>query len=83
MRIIPPLIISKQEFQLALSILDEVMTVLERGAAKLSEIIPQNSRSRPFISGMFKRTPVDLLRKMWHTSPHQWLKRARSARQRA
>jgi 4-aminobutyrate aminotransferase-like enzyme len=83
MRIIPPLIISKQEVQLTLSILDEVMTVLERGGAKLSEIIPQNSRSRPFISGMFKRTPVDLLRKMWHTSPHQWLKRARSARQRA
>jgi 4-aminobutyrate aminotransferase-like enzyme len=79
-RIIPPLIISKQEIDIALSIMAEVLTIVEREDTKLSEIIPKNSRSGPFISGMMKTSPAALFRKMWNTSPQQWLEKVRSIR---
>src|ERR1051326_5424018 len=81
MRIIPPLVISKQEIDLALSIMEDAITVLERGDTKLSDIIPLNPRSGPFINGMMKTSPAALLRKMWTTSPQQWLEKVRSVRE--
>ena len=83
LRIIPPLIISKTEINLALSILDEVLTAVERDDAKWSELIPKNCRSGPFITDMMKRSPAALLRKMWNTSPQQWLEKVRSIRDHA
>jgi 2,2-dialkylglycine decarboxylase (pyruvate) len=80
MRIIPPLIISKKEIDLALSIMDDAFSAVERGDTKLSHIIPKNCRSGPFINGMMRTSPGALLRKMWNTSPQQWLNKARSIR---
>src|SRR5262249_6361 len=69
MRIIPPLIISKHEIDLALSIMEDALSIVERDDPKLSEIIPKNCRSGPFISGMMRRSTTALMRKMWSTSP--------------
>jgi 4-aminobutyrate aminotransferase-like enzyme len=77
MRIIPPLIISKQEIDFAVSVMEDAMTVIEKGDTKLNEIIPKNSRSGPFIQGMTKTSPAALFRKIWNSSPHQWLDKAR------
>src|SRR5262249_39042073 len=83
MRIIPPLIISKREIDLALSILEEALSIAERGEPKLTEIIPQNGRSGPFIRGMVRTSPATILRNMWRTSPQQWIEKVRSIRDRA
>jgi 2,2-dialkylglycine decarboxylase (pyruvate) len=83
MRIIPPLIITPAEIDLAVSILDEVFTIVGKGEVKLSDILPQNCRSGPFISGMMKTSPAALLRKMWNTSPQQWVRKLRSIREHA
>jgi 2,2-dialkylglycine decarboxylase (pyruvate) len=78
MRIIPPLIISKQEIDLALSIMDDALSIVEKDEVKLNDIIPKNCRSGPLISGMINTSPAALLRQMWSTSPQQWMKRVRS-----
>jgi hypothetical protein len=83
MRIIPPLIISQTEIDLAISILDEALTVLEKGQVKLSEITPRNCKSGPFINGMMTVSPTALMKKMWSTSPQQWVKKIRSMREHA
>jgi 2,2-dialkylglycine decarboxylase (pyruvate) len=83
MRIIPPLIISKDEIDLALSVMEEVFSIVERGETKLSDVIPKNCRSGPFISRMIKDSPSSLLRKMWNTSPQEWLRKVRSIREHA
>jgi 2,2-dialkylglycine decarboxylase (pyruvate) len=78
-RFIPPLIITKSEINLAISILDEALTGVEKNAPRLAEILPQNRRSGPFISAMVQRpSPKALLRKMWSTPPQQWLNRIRA-----
>ena len=81
LRIIPPLILSKQEVDLAISTMDEVFTILESGKVKISEILPQNSRSGPFIKGMISTSPAAFLRRVWNTSPHQWVNKLRSMRE--
>ena len=83
MRIIPPLIIAKREIDLALSIMEEALSIVETDQPKLSEIIPKNCRSGPFINGLIKASPSALLKKMWSTSPQQWLKKVRSFREHA
>jgi 2,2-dialkylglycine decarboxylase (pyruvate) len=83
MRIIPPLIISKSEIDLAVCVLDEVLGLVETRDSRVNDIIPKNCRSGPFISSMVKRSPGALLRKMWSTSPQQWLEKVRSIGERA
>src|SRR5262249_15342099 len=81
MRIIPPLIISKQEVDLAISIMEEALTILERNEAKPGDLIPKNYRSGPFINGMMKTSATAYLKQIWSTSPHQWLKKLRYIRE--
>ena len=57
LRIIPPLVITASEIDLAISILDDALTVLESDGVRLMEIIPQNCRSGEFIKGMVKTSP--------------------------
>jgi 2,2-dialkylglycine decarboxylase (pyruvate) len=80
MRIIPPLIISKHEIDLATSVMDETLTILEKGEVRVSDIVPKNCRSGPFTTGMVKTSPAALLRRVWNSSPQQWLEKARSIR---
>jgi 2,2-dialkylglycine decarboxylase (pyruvate) len=81
LRLIPPLIIGKHEIDLALTIMDEALSILERGDAKLGDMVPKNSRSGPYINGMLKPSAGALLKRMWKTSPEQWVNKLRSTRQ--
>lgn len=78
-RIIPPLIISSGEIDAAIEIMDEALWTLENGAAKLGDLFPQNSRSGPFTKGMVAGSPLSF-RRMWHTSPQQWVDKLKSLR---
>jgi hypothetical protein len=78
LRIIPPLVITTAEIDLAVSVLDEVLTALEAGGVDLLAIIPQNSRSGAFVRNMLRPSPVALARKIWNTSPRQWMRKLRS-----
>jgi 2,2-dialkylglycine decarboxylase (pyruvate) len=80
LRIIPPLIITRDEIDLAISILDDVFRTLTSQNIDVVDIIPRNSRSGDFIKGMVRTSPVALLRRMWDTSPHQWVKKIKSMR---
>jgi 2,2-dialkylglycine decarboxylase (pyruvate) len=81
MRIIPPLVISRNEIDLAISVLDQVFNIVKQGQVTLSDIVPKNSRSGPLVRGMMKPSPTALLMNMWNTSPHQWLQKIRSIRE--
>ena len=81
LRVIPPLVISRTEVDLAISILDDVLTALEAGGVELMDIIPQNSRSGEFVKRMIKPSPAALFKKMWTTSPQQWLNKIKSMRE--
>jgi 2,2-dialkylglycine decarboxylase (pyruvate) len=81
LRIIPPLVISRPEIDLAISIMDEALSALETRNVALADIIPQNSRSGEFVKRMIKPSPAALLKKMWDTSPHQWLNKLKSLRE--
>jgi 2,2-dialkylglycine decarboxylase (pyruvate) len=83
MRVIPPLIITRAEIDQAISIMDEAFTIVERDEVNLAEIIPRNCRSGPFIKGMIRTSPAAALRKMWHTSPYEWVNKVRSFREQA
>jgi 2,2-dialkylglycine decarboxylase (pyruvate) len=79
MRFIPPLIITKSDIDLAVSIMDDVLTIIEKGEAKLQDVLPQNGRSGPFIKGMVGPTSAAvLLRKLWKTSPQELLNKIAS-----
>jgi len=80
LRIIPPLVISKAEIDLAISIIDQALSTLETSNVALADIIPQNSRSGDFVKRMIKPSAAALLRKMWSTSPHQWVNKLKSMR---
>jgi len=80
-RFIPPLIISKDEIDMAVGILDEVLGVLEKGKANPRDLSPRNLRSGPFVRRMTSTGfhPIRMARKMWNTSPQQWAARLRAS----
>ena len=80
LRIIPPLIISTTEIDIALAVLEDVFTILEAGDVDLMSLIPQNSVSGGFVKEMVKPSPGAFLRKVWTTSPRQWVNKLKSMR---
>ena len=71
-RIIPPLIISTKEIDAAIVVMDEALSILESGSSRLNDLLPKNSKSGPYTKGMVNGSRFSL-RRMWHTSPQQWL----------
>lgn len=80
-RFIPPLTISKEEIDRATSILDECLQMAVKGEGSVSGLAPKNQRSGPLVQRMLNPSfdPVKLARKMWRTSPEQWVKKLRGA----
>jgi len=78
-RFIPPLIISRNEIDTAIGIVDEALGIIAQGKASAAELSPRNTRSGPFVRRMSGGGlhPVRLARKMWTTSPEQWTGRLR------
>lgn len=78
-RFIPPLIITREEVDAAIGILDEALDLLERGRENVVELSPRNVRSGPFVRRMTEGGfhPLRRIRKVWSTSPQQWTARLR------
>ena len=76
-RFIPPLILSTDEVDSAITILDEVLSILEKGNKEFP--LPGNPRSGPYLKRMMGQSfsPLTLARKMWRTSPQQWTAKLR------
>ena len=74
-RFIPPLVITKSEIDEAIAILDEVLAVMATGAQDIQKLRPRNDRSGPYVQRMMSNaiSPLKLARKMWRTSPEQWV----------
>ena len=78
LRIIPPLILAREDVDFALSVLDDTLTEMEAGSADLLQLIPQNCVSGPFVRGMMRPSRTAMLRKMWTTTPKQWVAKLKS-----
>jgi 4-aminobutyrate aminotransferase-like enzyme len=79
-RFIPPLILTESEVDQAIAILDDALTVLEKQSSRFADVLPENSRSGPFIKTMVSgASPAALLRKVWRTSPQQWARKVQNA----
>jgi hypothetical protein len=79
-RFLPPLVISRAEIDEAIGVLDEVLAIVAARRQDLQELLPKNPRSGPFVSRMMgaRISPVQIARKMWRTSPQQWLEKLRA-----
>ena len=80
LRIIPPLVIGKPEIDQAIAVFEEALTTLAAGSEDLAAVIPQNPRSGPFVTRMIspRRSPLQLMRKLWRTSPQQWIEKLKA-----
>jgi hypothetical protein len=75
-RLLPPLIISRDEIDKAVDILDEVLNITQSGNSLSSRYAPQNKRSGPFIKRLNgSLSTAKVLQKMWTTSPQRWIKK--------
>lgn len=77
-RCLPPLTISRDEIQRAVSVLDEAIGIALKGDIPLSRFLPSNRYSRDIVErqlqrGTFKR----LAARLYETSPKYWLKKLR------
>ena len=81
-RFIPPLVLSTDEIDHAATILDECLSLAVTGQGSLSELAPKNRRSGPLVQRMMTPTfdPIRAVRKMWRTSPEQWVKKLSGSR---
>ena len=72
-RFIPPLILTSQEIDAAIAILDHALTRLENHAEDLPELAPNNPISGPFIKRLNGAlSPSQALQKIWNTPPKRW-----------
>jgi len=71
-RILPPLIITKEQIDFAISVFDKALEDIYVGKIKKEDILPQNRFSRALInSSKIKK----LFYRLWETSPEYWLKK--------
>ena len=83
MRIIPPLVITKPEIDRAVAVMDEALSLLRTGPSPMTELMPRNERSGPYVRrSMGEDSPLAstmaLARKVWRTSPQQWVRKLRT-----
>ena len=80
-RFIPPLILSKDDVDRATAILDECLPLAAKGSESIAQLAPQNERSGPLVRRMMQPSfdPVRAVRRMWRTSPEQWVEKLRKS----
>ena len=78
-RFIPPLIVSAQEIDSTVGIIDDVLSSLQKGSENFSRFAPQNRRSGPFIEQMNNGLSLmKLWRRIYETSPKQWIRKLKT-----
>ena len=80
LRFIPPLTISREQIDTAISALDESLGQVERKQFNLDELLPSNPYSRAYIDKLRgKKSLKQILSKLYETSPQKWLKKLSEA----
>lgn len=76
MRFLPPLTISRQEIDLAVSVLDQAISTALKGDVSLERVLASNPYSRSFIERLRgKKTLRNIASRLYETSPKQWLQK--------
>jgi 2,2-dialkylglycine decarboxylase (pyruvate) len=80
LRFLPPLTISKQEIDRAITVLDESIAQALRGDTAIEDLLPSNPYSRAFIEKLSgKKTLKRIASLIYETSPRYWFSKAREA----
>jgi 2,2-dialkylglycine decarboxylase (pyruvate) len=78
LRIIPPLTISRQQIDTAITALDEALRQACQRDFRLERFLPINPYSRPYIDKLRgKRNLKNVLSRLYATSPQYWLRKFR------
>jgi len=79
-RFLPALTISRQEIDLAVSVLDESMNIALKGDVAMHRLMPSNHYSHSFVESLkSKRTLKRIASRLFETSPKYWVKKVRDA----
>lgn len=73
-RIIPPLVITREEIDFAVQVIEESLQALARGAVALQDVMPENPYTRRLLQ---KRPWRRVVNGLWHSSPAQWVEKSR------
>ncbi len=76
-RFIPPLIIGIAEVDVAIGIMDEVLTTLERGTSDIAKLYPQNAGGAASLRRARGMSPGRIVRGLWNNAPKDWVGRLR------
>jgi 2,2-dialkylglycine decarboxylase (pyruvate) len=75
-RFLPPLTISRQEIDLAVSVLDEAITTALKRDTSVDRLLASNPYSRSFIERLRgRKTLRNIASRVYETSPKQWLQK--------
>jgi 2,2-dialkylglycine decarboxylase (pyruvate) len=73
-RIIPPLVITREEIDFAIKVIEESLEAVTTGAVSLKNVMPEN----PFTRRLFEKQPWRrVLNGLWRLSPEQWAGKGR------
>ncbi len=73
-RIIPPLVISREEIDFAIKVIEESLVAVSTGAVSLKDVSPKNPNTRR----LFERpTWTRMANALWHWSPSQWAEKGK------
>jgi 2,2-dialkylglycine decarboxylase (pyruvate) len=73
-RIIPPLVITREEIDFATRVIEESLQTIAGGAGSLNEAIPENPWTRRILQ---KRLWERVMSGLWRSSPAQWVEKGR------
>lgn len=75
-RFLPPLTISREQIDLAISVLDQAIDTALKGDVSVDGLLASNSYSRSFIERLRgRKTLRNIASRIYETSPKQWLKK--------
>ena len=73
-RIIPPLVITREEIDFAIKVIEESLGAVASGKTSLKDVLPEN----PYTRRLLEKHPWNRLAKaLWRSSPSQWIEKGR------
>jgi 2,2-dialkylglycine decarboxylase (pyruvate) len=73
-RFIPPLIIGKEEIDLAIRVIDEALGELESGSSDIATLYPKNAGARALLNHSKQRfSPARIVKGLWNHPPRDWM----------
>ena len=73
-RIIPPLVITREEIDFAIRVIDQSLEAVAAGTADLKDVMPAN----PYTRGLMEKHPWQrLMNGLWNASPSEWVEKGR------